>query len=68
MQPPFDLNLMKTTSGRDTRELIAKAEAAFLLKRNRSRSIALAHGRRIFQFVWNSLKEYAAAKPVRLPF
>lgn len=64
MQPPFDLNLMKTVGHHDPQELLTKAET----NRNISecRAEAMLTGWERLQSAWTVLKDRVVKKPADL--
>jgi hypothetical protein len=68
MLPPIDLNLMKVKVHRGNRVLLAKSEAAWLLKLRKTKSDALALCRHYFQSIWNSQKKCTAGGTISSPY
>jgi hypothetical protein len=68
MQPPFDLNLMMPSQGRDPRELFEKAEVARQLKLTKTNTNASALGWQLFWSIGVLLKNRTASSPVSSPF
>jgi len=64
MLPPIDLNLMKINEHGDTRMLLAKSEAAQLLKLTNTNTDVLALCQHFFRPIWVSLKKRTAAGTV----
>ncbi len=66
MQPPFDLSLVKASSHRDPREMVAMSDAEWQRKKEKTEAEASAGEER--SGFWEILKRWFTGRPLRTPY
>ncbi len=65
MQPPFDLSLVKASTHRDPREMVAMSDAEWQRKKEKTEAEASAGGHR--SGFWEVLKRWITGRSLRTP-
>ncbi len=65
MQPPFDLSLVKASTHRDPREMVAMSDAEWQRKKEKTEAEASAGGHR--SGFWEVLKRCITGRSLRTP-